>query len=335
MTINYVHTSEIIPSVIKGNQELFINEIFPVEILLKNFIEKDTYIKACDKLNISAIYDFQAKEIKEEKYDGGILKYVEFFDNYLMDKKDSKGIILAVNKGKIRYFRVDFQNYLYEIDLNNLTEEEIAKFDMFASEEVISYVLKLLVSIVKVPVGISARHVHLNKEDFEILFGPSFELEFDYALSQKGQFASKQRVTIKTDAGLIENVRILGPIRSYTQVEISKTDSYKLKLNPPVRDSGDLFGSEKITIIGPQGEVKKEYGCILANRHIHLTKEDLKKYNLDSRKIYKVKVKGEKGGILDNIHLKVDESFTFELHIDVDDANAFLINNGDELEIIK
>ena len=193
----------------------------------------------------------------------------------------------------------------------------------------------MLESNPKVPVGISNHHVHLNKEDLEKLFGAEFKLEVDRELSQKGQFASKQKVIIRTEYGEIRDVRVLGPVRDYTQVEISKTDSYKLKINPPVRDSGDLNNSEGIIIIGPRGVVKKELGCIIANRHIHLTNNDLIKYGLDKNKLYKVKVSGEKGGILDNVHLKVDDSFTFELHLDTDDANAFLLKQGDKLEIIK
>ena len=106
-------------------------------------------------------------------------------------------------------------------------------------------------------------------------------------------------------------------------------------MNPPVRDSGDLNNSCGITIVGPAGEIKKDIGCIIADRHIHLTNNDLNKYNLDRNRLYRVKINGEKGGILDNVHLKVDDSFTFELHLDTDDANAFLLKQGDKLEIIK
>lgn len=335
MTVNYFHTSEIIPKVINGNQEVFLNEIMVSNENLKHFLENDTYLKACEKLNVEAS-TLTLEEIDEKKYENGKITYVSFFDNYLNDQSDSKFIIFATYKGNLRYFRFDLNKYLHEIDLGCMNSEIVAKLDSFDKEKVLNYILNLLtVEIVKVPVGISNHHVHLTKDDLEILFGKNFELEIDRELSQKGQFASKQKVVIKTEKGEIKDVRVLGPVRNYTQIEISKTDSYKLKLNPPVRDSGDLVNSEGITIVGPKGELKKEYGCIIANRHIHLTENDLARYNLDKNKIYKVKIKGEKGGILSNIHLKVDDSFTFELHLDTDDANAFLIKNGEELEIIK
>ena len=334
MTVNYTHTSEIIPKVINGNKELFLNEIMSSKENLKYFLEHDTYLKACEKLNIESS-NLLLEEIEERKYENGQLIFISFFDNYMNDQDDSKNIVFVTYKGNLRYFRFDLKNYLYEINLDYINEEVVAKLDTFDKEKIISYILEFLsIKVVKVPVGISNRHVHLKKEDLEKLFGQGFELEVDRELSQKGQFASKQRVTIKTENGIFENVRVLGPVRSYTQIEISKTDAYKLKLNPPVRDSGDLVSSEVITIIGPKGEITTN-GCIIANRHIHLTENDLAKYGLDKNKTYKVKVNGEKGGILDNIHLKVDESFTFELHLDTDDANAFLIKSGEELEIIK
>ncbi len=328
MTINYNHTARIIPELINGNKELVLSDILVSKESLKNFIERDSYSKVSNDTGLTI------KELVEEKYEAGSLYYIEFFDNYISDQDDSRIIVIALNKGKIRYFRIDAKNYLYEVDINYLNEELVAKLDDY--HKAIEFLKGLLLeNNILVPVGISNHHVHLTKEDLESLFGKGFELEFDHELSQKGQFASKQKVKIKTEYGEIDNMRVLGPVRSYTQVEISRTDSYKLKLNPPVRDSGDLNNSCGITIIGPRGEVKKEIGCIIADRHIHLTNNDLNKYNLDKNRLYRVKITGEKGGILDNVHLKVDDSFTFELHLDTDDANAFLLKQGDKLEIIK
>ncbi len=187
----------------------------------------------------------------------------------------------------------------------------------------------------KVKLGVSNRHVHLKKEDLKILFGDDFTLEVERYLNQPGQFASKSKVRIESDSASFDNVRVIGPVRDYTQVEISKTDAYKLKLNPPIRDSGDLNGSETIRIVGPKGSIVANNSVIISNRHIHMTKEDLIKYDLDQNKMYKIKVEGEKGGILDNVHLRVSDNFSFELHLDTDDANAFLLNTGDELEIIR
>lgn len=183
-----------------------------------------------------------------------------------------------------------------------------------------------------IKVGVSNRHVHLNKNDLEKLFGENYELKKLKDLTQPNQYACEEEVTIKTEKNIINNVRVLGPTRNYTQVEISKTDAYFLGLNPPVRDSGDLEGSSEITIVGPVGEIKV-LGCIIANRHIHLTKEDIKKYNLDETKLYDVIIEGEKGGIISNVKLKVDDNYLFELHIDTDDANAHFVKNGDILKI--
>ena len=186
----------------------------------------------------------------------------------------------------------------------------------------------------KVSIGVSNRHVHLTKEHLEVLFGNNFELEKRNDLTQPGQYATNSLVTIKTEKNQIENVRVLGPLRTYTQVEISKTDAYKLGLNPPVRDSGDVKGSSPITIIGPVGTLKLEEGCIIPTRHIHILPSQLKMYELEGKDKVSVRVYGEKGGILNNVNLKVSEDSYFELHIDTDDANAHLIKTGDIGEII-
>lgn len=187
----------------------------------------------------------------------------------------------------------------------------------------------------KIPVGVSARHVHLTREHLDILFGNNYDLTKFKDLSQQGQYASNELVIIKTEKAEIKNVRVLGPVRNYTQVEISRSDAIKLGLNPPVRDSGVLDDSSSITIIGPKGRVDLTEGCIIANRHIHLTNEDMQKYGLENIDKVKVKVHGVKGGILDNVFLKISDSYSWELHIDVDDANAHLINQGDLVMVIK
>ena len=186
----------------------------------------------------------------------------------------------------------------------------------------------------KVSVGISNRHVHLTKEHLEILFGTDYELHMLRSVNQPGQFACEEKVTIVTEKSKIENVRILGPTRSYTQVEISKSDAIKLGINPPVRDSGDLENSASITIVGPCGTVELDHGCILATRHIHITPSEQKKWGLEGVSKVDVKICNEKGGILGQVHMKVAEDSYYEMHIDTDDANAFLLNNGDEVEIL-
>ena len=186
----------------------------------------------------------------------------------------------------------------------------------------------------KVSIGVSNRHVHLKEEHLKVLFGDNFELEKKNDLTQPGQYASTSLVTIKTEKSEIDKVRVLGPLRSYTQVEISNTDAYKLGINPPVRDSGDLKGSSPITIIGPKGVVELEEGCIIPTRHIHILPNQVRLYELEGKDVVSVKIDGEKGGIINNVHLKVSEESFFELHLDTDDANAHLIKNGDIGEII-
>ena len=187
----------------------------------------------------------------------------------------------------------------------------------------------------EVKIGVSNRHVHLCERDLKILFGDNYELEVKKELVQPGEFASNSVVTIKTEKSEIGNVRVLGPLRSYTQVEVSKTDAFKLGINPPVRDSGDLAGSEGVTLIGPNGSVDLNEGCIIATRHIHITPDQVHELGLDGLKSVDVKLPGEKGGILYNVQLKVSPNYAFEMHIDTDDANAHLISSGDIAEIIK
>ena len=185
----------------------------------------------------------------------------------------------------------------------------------------------------KVKIGVSARHVHLTKDDFKKLFGYD-ELTWLKDLTQPNEFASKETVSIITEKGRINNVRILGPFRDYTQVEISKTDAYSLKINPPIRKSGDLVSSEIVTMEHDGNTITKEC-CIIATRHIHINTKDLKRYNLENGEVVKLRLEGIKGGILNNVFIKASDNYTLEAHIDLDDANAHFINDKDEGEIIN
>lgn len=185
----------------------------------------------------------------------------------------------------------------------------------------------------KVVVGISNRHVHLKKEDLEILFGKDYVLEKVKDLNQPGQFISNSKVILKTEKSYIENVRVVGGLRDYTQVEISKTDAYKLGISPPIRKSGDTKGSSPITLIGPNGKVNLNEGCIIANRHIHITPKQKELYGFKGDYV-SILINSEKPGIIRNVYLNVDQNSYYELHLDTDDANAFLIKDNDILEII-
>lgn len=184
----------------------------------------------------------------------------------------------------------------------------------------------------KTKVGVSNRHIHLKERDFKILFG-DVQLTKLRDINQLGQFAANEVVGIKTNKNLIENVRIIGPLRNYTQVEISKTDAYFLGLNPPIRKSGDIKGSESITLIGPKGQVTIQEGCIIANRHIHFTKEMAEKYNLVEDQRILVQIHTEKSGAIEAF-VKISDDAYFELHLDTDDANAFLLKNNDEVDLM-
>ncbi|WP_105616129.1 phosphate propanoyltransferase [Vallitalea okinawensis] len=185
-----------------------------------------------------------------------------------------------------------------------------------------------------IPVGVSARHIHLCKEDLERLFGEGHELTPMKEL-MGGQFASRELVTIiGTKLRAIENVRVLGPIRSATQVEVSKTDAIRLGVNPPIRPSGDISGSAPLTVVGPKGAINLKEGCIVAQRHIHMTPEDAKRLGVEDNEIVKVEVLGGRGGSLSHVQVRVHESFRLEMHLDTDEANAMGIKCNDPVVII-
>ena len=185
----------------------------------------------------------------------------------------------------------------------------------------------------KVTIGISNHHLHLTKEDCQILFG-SDELHIRNMLNQPGQYACLEKVNVIGPKSTLENIVVVGPFRDYTQLEVSKTDARHLGIDPPVRDSGDLRNASLITIVGPCGRIEKEC-AIIANRHIHVSPSILKEKQLVGIKKVTIKINGEKGGIIENVYLKETNDAYFELHLDTDDANAFLLQNGDVLEIIE
>lgn len=187
----------------------------------------------------------------------------------------------------------------------------------------------------KVPVGVSARHVHLSKEHLEVLFGEGYELRKKKDL-MGGQFAAEEYVTIVgSKLNAIEKVRILGPLRSKTQIEVAKSDAVKLGVNAPVRESGSIEGSAPITIIGPNGSLYLKEGCIVAKRHIHMSPKDAEFFGVSDNEKVNVKINGERGGIFDNVQIRVDKTYTLEMHIDTDEANAMGIKCGTLLELIK
>ena len=187
-----------------------------------------------------------------------------------------------------------------------------------------------------VPVGVSNRHIHLSVDDAETLFGKGYQLTPLKDLSQPGQFACKETLTIVGPSlRPIENVRVLGPVRKASQVEISRTDSFTLKVKPPVRESGDIAGSAPITIIGPKGVVQLKDGCIIANRHIHMSTAEGAQFGLADGDYVDIETSGERRTKFYDVQVRVNKDFRLEMHIDTDDANAAGIGNGAKVKIVK
>lgn len=186
-----------------------------------------------------------------------------------------------------------------------------------------------------VPVGVSARHVHLTQNDVETLFGKGYKLTKKKEL-MGGQYAANEVVTIVgIKLRALENVRILGPVRKESQVEISSTDSIKLGIKAPIRESGNISGSAPIAVVGPKGVVYLEEGCIIAKRHIHMSPKDATSAKVVNGDTVWVQVENERATIFNHVQIRVDESYTLEMHIDTDEANAAKITTGDMVKIIK
>jgi putative phosphotransacetylase len=180
----------------------------------------------------------------------------------------------------------------------------------------------------EVPIAVSNRHIHLSKEHVERLFGRDYQLNKLKDLSQPGQFACKETVTLIGPKGKLEKVRVLGPARGDTQIEISLFDGYTLGITPPIRDSGDIEGTPSVTIQGPRGQLKVDQGLICAARHIHMNPDDASHFQVTNGQRVQVKVTGQRGMIFENVLIRVSPKYKLEMHIDVDEANAAQIKNG-------
>ena len=187
----------------------------------------------------------------------------------------------------------------------------------------------------QVPVGVSARHIHLTQEHVETLFGEGYHLTKKKDL-MGGQYACNETVTV---VGLklraIENVRVLGPVRKASQLEISATDAMKLGVAAPIRESGNVAGSAPVAVVGPKGVIYLKEGCIIAMRHIHMSPADAMAAGVKDGDIISVKADNERGTVFNQVKIRVNDSFTLEMHIDTDEANASKIKTGDKVTIIK
>jgi len=185
--------------------------------------------------------------------------------------------------------------------------------------------------------GVSNRHIHVNEEDLKTLFGKGYELTPIKDLGQPGQYAADEKVIIVGKKGAIPGVRVLGPVRPETQIEISRTDSFQLGVKPPLKDSGDLEGSASLTVVGPKGTIILDRGVIIAKRHIHMTPEEAETYKLKDKDIVKVYCEGngQRKTIFDDVLIRVSAKYALEFHVDVDEANAAFLSNNQMVYIIE
>lgn len=186
-----------------------------------------------------------------------------------------------------------------------------------------------------IPVGISNRHIHLSAEHVELLFGQGYQLTPKKELKQIGEFAAAETVMLVGPKGVLKDVRVLGPIRKNTQVEISATDGFILGIKPPLRDSGQIAGSPGLIVVGSAGAVKLQEGVICAARHIHMSNQDALRFSVADGKRVTVEVDGPRGCYFKNVLVRVHPSFRLEFHLDTDEANAVGLRNGDHIKLGK
>lgn len=187
----------------------------------------------------------------------------------------------------------------------------------------------------KIPIGVSNRHIHLCREDLDKLFGTGYELTKMKDLKQPNQYASGETVTIRGPKGELENIRILGPLRGKTQVEISLTDGFRLGVKAPIRESGMIDNTPGLTLIGPKGTVDISNGTIVALRHIHMPPQVANNLGVADKDIVEVETYGNRRSILGNVLIRVSSEFKLEMHIDLDEANACALKNNDYVVLRK
>lgn len=186
-----------------------------------------------------------------------------------------------------------------------------------------------------IPIGVSNRHIHLSQEDADVLFGPGYTFQKLKDLSQTGQYALQECLLVAGPKGVLEKVRILGPVRNMSQVELSVSDCYKTGIDAPLRLSGDITGTPGCTLVGPKGSVQLSKGCIVAKRHIHMSPVDAQTFGVTDGQEVALECPGNRGGILSNVTIRVHESFRLECHLDTEEANALGISAKNKLKLIK
>lgn len=187
----------------------------------------------------------------------------------------------------------------------------------------------------QLPIALSNRHIHVSREDLDILFGKGYQLNKIKDLSQPGQYACDERVEIVGPKRNIKGVRILGPVRPKTQLELSISDAFTLGIDPIVRNSGDVKDTPGVKIVGPKGEIQLEEGAIVAARHIHMHTSDAEEFGVVDNEIVNIRINGARGLIFENVLVRVSDEFALEMHVDVEEGNASGVKNGEIVELIK
>jgi putative phosphotransacetylase len=186
-----------------------------------------------------------------------------------------------------------------------------------------------------VPIGVSARHMHLTREVLEGLYGRGHQLRVYRNLSQVGEFAAEETVTLVGPKGrALEGVRLLGPLREFTQIELARSDGLRLGVDLPVRKTGDLQGSPGLTAVGPSGTVVLKQGAIRTTRHIHMSADDAARFGLRDGQVVRARVGGVRAVTLENVIIRVGDGFVLDFHVDTDDANASGADTGSFAEVI-
>lgn len=186
----------------------------------------------------------------------------------------------------------------------------------------------------KVQVGISNKHLHLSEKDLAALFGEGYELTPTKDLVQPGQFASEEKVDIVGPKATLKGIRVLGPVRPETQVELAKTDARTIGIDAPVRESGKLDGTPGCKLVGPKGEVQLDHGVIVALRHVHLNPEQAKEAGVKDKDVISIKIGGERGLVFDEVLVRSGDKHEKEIHLDTDEANAAGCGPSTEAELI-
>lgn len=185
-----------------------------------------------------------------------------------------------------------------------------------------------------IPIGVSNRHIHLSISDIHVLFGENYELTPLRQLSQSGQFAAKEQVTLLGPKGLLQNVRVLGPARGETQVEISITDGFQLGIHPEIRLSGSIEGTPGLTLIGPKGCVTLQKGVIVAQRHVHMSPDNASKFGVNQGETLWLQTLGERSVIFTDVVVRVDPNYQLDFHVDLDEGNAAGLKTGDQVKVV-